>query len=149
MVREVGNKLEDIPKSKLDSILQRFFAEVRKQDGGEYEPESLHTMLASLDRFLREKGRVFSIQKDREFEGCRKVLNGRAIVLRGNGMGKKKKGGSIERTRRGTAVAEESIGSFQPKEPQLYHLFHAEPAVRHEGLSGAPSASSGGPQVRS
>ena len=89
-VREVGNKLEDIPKSELDGILQRFFAEVRKQDGGEYEPESLRTMLASLDRFLREKGRVFSIQKDREFEGCRKVLNGRAIELRENGMGKRK-----------------------------------------------------------
>ena len=53
---------------------------------------------------------------------------------------------STERTRRGTAVAEESIGNFQSKEPQLYHL-HAEPAVRHDGLSKAPSASSGGPQV--
>ena len=41
---------------------------------------------------------------------------------------------STERTRRGTAVAEESIGNFQSKEPQLYHL-HAELAVRHDGLS--------------
>jgi len=89
-VRGVGNKLEDIPKSELDGILQRFFAKVRKQDGGEYKPESLRIMLASLDRFLGEKGRVFSIQKNREFEGCRKVLNGRAIEVRENGMGKRK-----------------------------------------------------------
>jgi len=51
-VRKVENKLEDIPKSELDGILQYFFAEVCKQDG-EYEPESLRTMLASLDRFLQ------------------------------------------------------------------------------------------------
>ena len=68
-----------------------FFAKVCKQDGGKYEPENLCTMLASLEHFVREKGQVLSIQKDREFEGCRKVLNGRAIDLRENGMGKRKK----------------------------------------------------------
>lgn len=89
-VRQLEYKLEDIPRSELDGILQRFFAEVRKQDGREYEPESLRTMLASLDRYLREKGRTYSIQKDKEFEGCRKILNGKAIELRENGMGKRK-----------------------------------------------------------
>lgn len=55
-VRKLPHALEDIPESELDGILQRFFAELRKQDGGEYEPDSLRTMLASLDRFLRDKG---------------------------------------------------------------------------------------------
>ena len=67
-VRNIHHALEDIPESELDGILQRFFAELHKQDGGEYKPESLRTMLASLDRFLREKGRLYSILKDKSFE---------------------------------------------------------------------------------
>ena len=89
-VRKLPHALEDIPESELDGILQRFFAELRKQDGGEYEPDSLRTMLASLDRFLRDKGRLYSILKDKSFEGCRKLLNGKAIELREKGMGKRK-----------------------------------------------------------
>ena len=89
-VRNIHHALEDIPESELDGILQRFFAELHKQDGGEYKPESLRTMLASLDRFLREKGRRYSILKDKSFEACRKVLNGKAIEPRENGMGKKR-----------------------------------------------------------
>jgi len=58
------------------------------QSNAEKDVELVDQLLAH--RFLREKGRVFSIQKDREFEGCRKVLNGRAIELRENGMGKRK-----------------------------------------------------------
>ena len=35
---------------QLDDTLQKFFAEIRKKDGSEYEPDSLRFMLASLDR---------------------------------------------------------------------------------------------------
>ena len=45
--------MEDIPKENLDKILQLFFAEVRKRNE-EYEPDSLRTMLTTLDRYLRE-----------------------------------------------------------------------------------------------
>ena len=65
-----------------NKTLQHFFAELRKQNGSEYEPESLRTMLSSLDRFLHDKGKQYSILKDQEFESCRKVLNGKAIELR-------------------------------------------------------------------
>ena len=85
-VRKLPNALK-IPESELDGILQRFFAELRKQDGGEYESDSLRRMLAS---FLRDKGRLYSILKDKSFEGCRKLLNGKAITLREKGMGKRK-----------------------------------------------------------
>ena len=37
--------------SKLDVVLQNFFAELKKKDGTDYKPESLRTMLAALDRF--------------------------------------------------------------------------------------------------
>ena len=70
--------------------MQYFFAEIRKNDGSEYEPDSLHTMLSSLDRWLREKGYKYILIKVKRFEGCRRVLNGKAISLREKGMGKRK-----------------------------------------------------------
>ena len=47
-------------------------------------------MLSAMDRYLREKGREYSILKDKMFDSCRKVLNGKAIELREKGMGKRK-----------------------------------------------------------
>ena len=85
--RGLEQSLQDTPRDELDDVLQHFYACVKKQDGEDYEPGSLRTMLASLDRFLREKGKHFSIQRDREFEKSRKVLNGKAIELRENGKG--------------------------------------------------------------
>ena len=43
--------------------LQRFYAELTKTNGNDYEPESLKVMLAALDRHVREHS-VFSIMKD-------------------------------------------------------------------------------------
>ena len=45
-------------------------------------------MLASLDRHLREKDAAFSIAKDIEFSNSRKVLEGKARLLRQEGFGK-------------------------------------------------------------
>ena len=69
-------------------MLQRFYAEIRKRDGNEYEPESLKVMLAALDRYVRENC-TYSILKDKEFEGSRRVLNGKAISLQHKGKGKR------------------------------------------------------------
>ena len=74
---------------ELDEKLQRFFAEVRKKDGSDYEPDSLRVMIASLDRHLKEAGSNMSIAKDREFVNSRKVLEGKARFLREQGYGKR------------------------------------------------------------
>jgi len=47
-------------------------------------------MLFALDRHLKDKGQEYSILKDKRFDSCRKVLNGKAIELREKGMGKRK-----------------------------------------------------------
>ena len=52
-------------------------------------PDCLKTMLASLDRHLKEHGASFSIRADQEFEESRKVLNGHAKEIREKGKGKK------------------------------------------------------------
>ena len=72
---------------QLDETLQKFFAEICMKDGSEYEPDSLRVNLASLDRHLREKDAALSIAKDIEFSNSRKVLEGKARLLRQEGFG--------------------------------------------------------------
>ena len=61
-VLEIG-KLE--PKN-LDEILHHSFAELKKQDGQDYKPNSFSSMQASIDRYLRERGYMHSILKSTE-----------------------------------------------------------------------------------
>ena len=42
----------------------------------------LQVMLSAMDCYLREKGQEYSILKDKMFDSCRKVFNGKAIELR-------------------------------------------------------------------
>ena len=81
--------LETLDPTHANSTLERFFCTLRKETGGEYEPNSLCAMEAAVDRYLREKQYPFSIMHDRDFQGCRDVLEGRARYLRQElGMGK-------------------------------------------------------------
>ena len=50
--------------AEVDRVLQHFFAELKKQDGTDYEPDSLRTMLGALDRHFRNAGHEFRIIKD-------------------------------------------------------------------------------------
>ena len=56
-IRGIANELENIPVNDLDITLQSLFAEIRKSDGTEYEPECLIVMLSAMDHYLRGKGR--------------------------------------------------------------------------------------------
>ena len=47
MQRNEARKLQDIPRHDLDAVLCRFFAEIRKKDGHEYETERLADMACS------------------------------------------------------------------------------------------------------
>ena len=74
---------DDIVKyetKELDECLSRFFAEIRKSDGSDYEPDSLRVMLAAIDRHLKQNDSKISIAKDREFVKCRQVLEGELLA---------------------------------------------------------------------
>ena len=73
----------------LDKTLSQFYADVRKESGEDYEPDSLRVMQAALERHLKSKLYPKSIIKDREFLGSRKVLEGKAQKLRKDGRGKR------------------------------------------------------------
>ena len=73
----------------LDLIFQKFFAEVKRKDGKDYEPCSLASLQAGLDRYLKEHGYKHSILLDRSFLSSKSVLEGKARILREQGKGKK------------------------------------------------------------
>ena len=89
--RKEARKLEDIPSHEPDAILCRFFTEMRKKDGQDFEPESLAVMQCSLDRHLKHCGRNYSILWDREFANSRQQLEAKARGLPVQSYGKRKK----------------------------------------------------------
>ena len=60
-VRNIDEKIERYSPQALDEVLTKFYVEVRKKDGSEYEPDSLRVMQASIDRYLRQKNYPDSI----------------------------------------------------------------------------------------
>ena len=66
----------------LYSILEKFFANVKKRDDKNYEPSSLACMQAALHRHLVENGSHFNILSHVEFNGLKDVIEGRARYLR-------------------------------------------------------------------
>ena len=55
--RNMGENLKTCKVEELDEVLSRFlYAEVRKTNGEEYEPDCPRVMQASLDRVFREEG---------------------------------------------------------------------------------------------
>ena len=57
--------METISPAALDEILQKYYLEVRKQDGTDYEPDSLKVMQAALERYLSDKRYPYS-----NIQGC-------------------------------------------------------------------------------
>ena len=80
--KQLEQDIEKLDSETLNNILEVYFADVRKNDGGEYEPTSLCLLQAAIDRYLKERGSVLSIFKDREFQGSRDVLDGKGKYLR-------------------------------------------------------------------
>ena len=49
--RKKNEELETLGPATLDEVLQQFYLEVRRQDGSEYEQDSLKVMQAALERY--------------------------------------------------------------------------------------------------
>ena len=103
----------DIPE--LNEALSQFYAELRKENGQDYEPDSLKVMQAALDRHLRSKNYPKSIVRDTEFLSSRKVLEGKARKLREQGMGKRpNKAKKPDEGRRGDTMAKRPVRQPNP-----------------------------------
>jgi len=48
-------QLQDIPRPELDAYLSRFLLSVRKTSGDKYEPTTLRGIIASVERYLKNR----------------------------------------------------------------------------------------------
>ena len=62
-----NTKIENLPANDLDHLLSKFFMEVKKADGTEYEPNTVSSFQRSVQRYLEEKKSQLNIFKDKEF----------------------------------------------------------------------------------
>ena len=52
--------MDEIPPKELDAYISEFIVTVRKKDNNEdYEPSSLHSLMASFERYLKKKNSTF------------------------------------------------------------------------------------------
>ena len=80
-----------ITPEDLDRYLAEFIRSVRRKDGGEYEPSSLRSLLASVERHLKKNSYPASIFSDRQFELTRRCLQSKQKELKKAGRGHKDK----------------------------------------------------------
>ncbi len=73
----------------MDNYLCHFNLEVRKTDGGQYEPDSLTSFRNSIERHLRQQQYKHSLIESREFAKHREVLKAKRKELKGKGKGRK------------------------------------------------------------
>lgn len=84
-------QLSEIPPAELNRYLARYFLVVRRNDGTEYEPDTLRCHLGSFSRHLKEKNYSENIVESDKFKHCRDVLNSKMKELKKQGRGNKKR----------------------------------------------------------
>ena len=108
-------ELLHIPAKDLNTILCKFFTTAVKQNGDQYEPDTLSSIQRSIQRKLQEIGSAHNVLKDNEFQRSREVLRAKRKSLVSQGKGNKPNA-----TRALTADEEEklfSVGYFGDNEP--------------------------------
>ena len=69
-----ARKIEEIPADELNILICQFLVEIKKEDGGSYEPATLQSFQRSLQRYLNDKNSKLNILEDREFLKSRDAL---------------------------------------------------------------------------
>ncbi|XP_053403158.1 uncharacterized protein LOC128558273 [Mercenaria mercenaria] len=82
-------KLEDISPDCLNTYLKSFYLTVKKQNGEDYEPDSLSGIKNSIDRYLSDKNYSTSVCRGEEFKSSRSVLLAKGKQLKKDGKGRK------------------------------------------------------------
>ena len=80
--------IEPMAPKELDNILSKFYAEVRKRDGDDYEPESLKIMQSAIERYLKQNNYPLSIVRSRSFTTHKKSSTRRQFLSDNKKRGK-------------------------------------------------------------
>ena len=81
--------VKNVTADALDKLLGKFFKDVRKQNGAEYEPDSLSSFQRSIQCRLKELKLSFNILKGEEFCRSREVLAAKRKIIMKQGRGNK------------------------------------------------------------
>ena len=81
--------ITNIPAPYLDKLLCRFFKDLRKKDGSDYEPDTVSSFQKSIQRHITEQKLPFNILKDDVFSRSRSVLAAERKSLVKEGRGNK------------------------------------------------------------
>ena len=117
-MKDIGKnvKVENLPAAELDHHLCKFFMNIRKKNGQEYEPDSISGFQRSIQRYLSEKGSPINILKDKDFEKSRKVLAAkRKSLIHEHGKGNKPQAATALEDEEEDALFE--IGEFGDSNP--------------------------------
>lgn len=117
IINERDIEISALPLQRLERLLCKFFMNVKKQDGSDYEPSTLSSYQRSIQRHLEENKYPGNILKDKEFDQSRKVLAARRKSLVNNGKGNK------PQASRALTDSEEDLlfnsGSFGDRSPEI------------------------------
>jgi len=84
-----NSNVMNVPAATLDKLLDKFFKDVRKQNGGEYEPDGISSFQKSIHRHLKELKLPFNILQEEDFRRSREVLAAKRTTLVNQGRGNK------------------------------------------------------------
>ena len=105
--RKLKPKLVEYEHEQLD---------IYTKDGFEYEPESLKSMLAALDCYLKDHDYKYSNIRDREFHQSKLVLEGNIKCLHQQGKGKRPNAANALTTEEEEMLwSKQSLGNCNPR----------------------------------
>ena len=88
--------LPDLDSTQLQRWLTSFILEVRKKDGSEFPPNTLHHLICGLVRYIRLHGKPqLDVFKDPDFSGFRSSLDAEMKRLQTLGIGSKRRQAEI------------------------------------------------------
>ena len=127
-------KVEDIPAAELNEFICEFIISVRTKDGNEYEPSSLRSLLASIERYLKKNNYCVTVINDQAFEKTRRVLTSKQKELKKQGKGNKPNASVALTSAEPNTLYEKSLLGTQNPEALLNTLWLNN--TMHFGLRG-------------
>ena len=82
-----SNIIERLETNELNNLLSTFLLSFRKKDGTEYEPQTLRSYPASLNRYLKGRKYGVDLQEDSAFSKAMSALKAKQRQLKSMGKG--------------------------------------------------------------
>lgn len=82
-----GDKpLTSLNKAEINSLLCSFLMDVKKNDGDNYETNTIHCMFSVINRFIKDN-KLGDLEEDQEYQGARDVKKAKLKKLKSEGKG--------------------------------------------------------------